>query len=120
MTTQQTTTNIFYHGYMAIPGYRTKRQISIDDITKAVCAEFGLTREQLCERNRHHNICFPRQVAHWLALNLTNKTQHEIGKQIGGLNHSTVITSRRVVNNYMETNPTKRGRVAYLKGLLTM
>lgn len=41
-------------------------------VKKVVCAEYGITLEDMAKRSRSYEICVPRQVAMWLCHNLYN------------------------------------------------
>ncbi|HEY0415671.1 MAG TPA: chromosomal replication initiator protein DnaA [Gaiellaceae bacterium] len=66
-------------------------QISIDRIQELVCERFGVTYEELTGDRRSQNIVYPRQVAMYLARELTDSSLPKIGKEFGGRDHTTVI-----------------------------
>jgi len=66
-------------------------QISIERIQELVCERFGVTREELTGDRRSQNIVYPRQVAMYLARELTDSSLPKIGKEFGGRDHTTVI-----------------------------
>jgi chromosomal replication initiator protein len=66
-------------------------QISIDRIQELVCERFGVTHEELTGDRRSQNIVYPRQVAMYLARELTDSSLPKIGKEFGGRDHTTVI-----------------------------
>ncbi|MDQ3873930.1 MAG: chromosomal replication initiator protein DnaA [Actinomycetota bacterium] len=66
-------------------------QVSIERIQDAVAERFEISREELCGHRRSHNIVYPRQVAMYLARELTDSSLPKIGKQFGGRDHTTVI-----------------------------
>ncbi|HVU77176.1 MAG TPA: chromosomal replication initiator protein DnaA [Gaiellaceae bacterium] len=67
------------------------RQISIDRIQELVCERFGVTHDELTGDRRSQNIVYPRQVAMYLARELTDSSLPKIGKEFGGRDHTTVI-----------------------------
>src|SRR5579871_3583135 len=69
------------------------RKITIDSIQKAVCEQFGLKVVELKAKNNSHVIVVPRQIAMYLAKNLTEASLPEIGRQFGGKHHTTVMHS---------------------------
>ncbi|MBI4430813.1 MAG: chromosomal replication initiator protein DnaA [Candidatus Omnitrophica bacterium] len=66
-------------------------RISIDGIQKEVADFFHLKVADLRAKRRTKNIVHPRQVAMFLARDLTNYSLLEIGQYFGGRDHSTVL-----------------------------
>jgi chromosomal replication initiator protein len=67
--------------------------ISIDGIQKAVAAHFTIKVSDLKSKRRHRTVAEPRQIAMFLARELTGASLSEIGERFGGKDHSTVIHS---------------------------
>jgi len=65
--------------------------VSIDRIQKLVCERFNVTLGELTGDRRSQNIVYPRQVAMYLARELTDSSLPKIGKEFGGRDHTTVI-----------------------------
>jgi chromosomal replication initiator protein len=68
---------------------------SIRDITQAACQRFGLTPEELLSPSRTSRVSWPRQVAMYLARELTDESLPAIGRQFGGRDHTTVLHACR-------------------------
>src|SRR4051794_28812511 len=66
-------------------------QISIERIQELVCERFSVTHGELTGDRRSQNIVYPRQVAMYLARELTDSSLPKIGKEFGGRDHTTVI-----------------------------
>lgn len=73
--------------------YDEQHSISIDGIQRAVAAHFALKVTDLRSKRRHRSIAEPRQIAMFLARELTGASLSEIGQKFGGKDHSTVIHS---------------------------
>ena len=69
------------------------RRISIDAIQKAVAENFGMRVSELKQKNNSRQVVVPRQIAMYLAKNLTDASLPEIGRQFGGKHHTTVMHS---------------------------
>ena len=69
------------------------RKITIDAIQKAVAEEFGLRSAEIKVKSNSRVIVFPRQIAMYLAKQLTESSLPEIGRQFGGKHHTTVMHS---------------------------
>lgn len=67
------------------------RPISIQTIQHEVCRFFSITLEDLKGSKRSQNIVFPRQIAMYLARELTDLSLPRIGAEFGGKDHTTVI-----------------------------
>jgi chromosomal replication initiator protein len=67
--------------------------IAIEQIQKAVAANYKLTVDQLISKNNARQFAFPRQVAMFLCKKLTKHSYPEIGRAFGGKHHTTVIHS---------------------------
>jgi chromosomal replication initiator protein len=69
------------------------RRITIDVIQKAVAEQFGLRALEIKAKSNSRAIVFPRQVAMYLAKQMTEASLPEIGRQFGGKHHTTVMHS---------------------------
>jgi chromosomal replication initiator protein len=70
---------------------RAVRPISIQTIQTEVCRFYNLNMSDLVGNKRSQNIVFPRQVAMYLARELTDMSLPRIGAEFGGKDHTTVI-----------------------------
>jgi chromosomal replication initiator protein len=70
-----------------------ERRVSIENIQRAVCQEFKLSLPQLKSRNNSRAIAYPRQIAMYLAKQLTSASLPQIGREFGGKHHTTVLHS---------------------------
>src|SRR6266436_2027075 len=69
------------------------RRITIDAIQKAVAEQFGLRATEIKAKSNSRAIVFPRQIAMYLAKQMTEASLPEIGRQFGGKHHTTVMHS---------------------------
>jgi chromosomal replication initiator protein len=69
------------------------RKITIDAIQKAVAEQFGLRATEIKVKSNSRVIVFPRQIAMYLAKQMTEASLPEIGRQFGGKHHTTVMHS---------------------------
>jgi chromosomal replication initiator protein len=77
------------------PELRANRTRSVREIQEETCAAFGVSLEQLLSSNRAAPVAWPRQVAMYLARELTDQTLPQIGRAFGNRNHTTVIHACR-------------------------
>jgi len=73
----------------------TTRQVnvSIDQITKAVCDYLKVDENKVREKNRRKEVVLARQIAMYLSKVITKSSLKTIGLHFGGRDHSTVIHS---------------------------
>ena len=70
---------------------RKQKRITIDDIQRKVAEHYQLKQSELSSERRSRDIARPRQVAMYLAKELTSRSMPEIGRKFGGRDHTTVI-----------------------------
>jgi chromosomal replication initiator protein len=68
---------------------------SVGDIQAAVCEHFGLSSKELISSSRTPRIAWPRQVAMYVARELTAESLTAIGRHFGGRDHTTVLHACR-------------------------
>ncbi len=69
------------------------RKITIEAIQRAVAEQFGMRVAELKQKNNSRAVVVPRQIAMYLAKQLTEASLPEIGRQFGGKHHTTVMHS---------------------------
>ena len=74
-------------------------------IQKFVADHYSLKISDLKARNNSRSVALPRQIAMYMAKQLTTASLPDIGKGFGGKHHSTVIHSIRKVKGMMGTDP---------------
>ncbi|MDE2238526.1 MAG: chromosomal replication initiator protein DnaA, partial [Rhodospirillales bacterium] len=67
------------------------RKISIQEIQKRVCEHYNIRLAEMASARRARNIARPRQVAMYLAKQLTSKSLPDIGRHFGDRDHTTVM-----------------------------
>ncbi|MCA2967760.1 MAG: chromosomal replication initiator protein DnaA [Acidobacteriaceae bacterium] len=70
-----------------------ERRVTIELIVRAVAERFNLQPAQLKLKTNVQNIAYPRQVAMYLAKEMTPSSLPEIGRYFGGKHHTTVLHS---------------------------
>jgi hypothetical protein len=68
-----------------------ERKVTVDMIQKAVAEHFGLKQADLISERRARAVARPRQVAMWLAKQITTRSLPDIGRRFGGRDHTTVL-----------------------------
>jgi len=88
-----------------------KRARSLADIQLAACRQFGVTTEELLSSSRAARVSWPRQVAMYLARELTSESLPAIGRHFGGRDHTTVLHAWRRTNERIATDATSKAAV---------
>ena len=77
------------------------RRITIDEIQRKVAEHFNLRMTDMHSARRARNVARPRQIAMYLAKQLTARSLPEIGRKFGGRDHTTVMHAVRKVEELM-------------------
>ncbi len=80
------------------------KSLTIYDIQRAVCDRFHLKLEDLRSKSRQKDIVYPRQIAMYLARDLTDLSLPKIGKEFGGRDHTTVLHAINKIENEIQKN----------------
>jgi chromosomal replication initiator protein len=91
---------------------------SVTEIQAAACEHFGLSSEELLSSARTPRIAWPRQVAMYLARELTSESLPSIGRHFGGRDHTTVLHAWRRTTARIATDEASREAVEKLWGQL--
>jgi chromosomal replication initiator protein len=68
-----------------------ERRVTIDEIQKRVAEHFNIKMAEMTSSRRARVVARPRQVAMYLAKQLTSRSLPEIGRKFGGRDHTTVM-----------------------------
>jgi chromosomal replication initiator protein len=97
---------------------QAQNQLTLETIQKRVADHFQIRHSDMTSKRRPANIAQPRQIAMYLARQLTKHSLQEIGDAFGGRDHGTVIHACKTVDNMMEQDDSFRGSVEFLKAQL--
>jgi chromosomal replication initiator protein len=95
------------------------RQISIDNIQKTVADYFKIKVADMYSKKRSRNVARPRQMAMYLARELTDLSFPEIGQSFGGRDHTTVLHACAKIEELKATDQTLRRDYNLLIQVLT-
>ena len=98
----------------------TRREISIDFITKVVCDYFGMPVDSLQAKTRKREIVQARQIAMFFSKSMTKSSLASIGSQIGGKDHATVLHACKTVSNLKDTDKNFRVYIDEIERKLKM
>jgi len=82
----------------------SKRELSIEYISKVVCDYFNMPVDVLQAKTRKREIVQARQIAMYFSKSLTKYSLASIGAQIGSKDHATVLHACKTVNNLKDTD----------------
>ena len=82
-----------------------ERKVTVDIIQKAVAEHFGLKQADLISERRARAVARPRQVAMWLAKQITTRSLPDIGRRFGGRDHTTVLHAVRRIESLKAEDP---------------
>ncbi len=95
-----------------------RRAVTIEQIQKRVAEHFDIRLADMTSKRRPANIAFPRQVAMFLARELTKSSLNEIGEAFGGRDHGTVLHAHRLVQSKIKNDEKTRQTVSFLDSQL--
>jgi chromosomal replication initiator protein len=98
---------------------QAQNQLTLETIQKRVADHYQIRHSDMSSKRRPANIAQPRQIAMYLARQLTKHSLQEIGDAFGGRDHGTVIHACKTVENMMEQDDSVRGSVEFLKSQLS-
>jgi chromosomal replication initiator protein len=92
--------------------------MSIDNIQRVVAEYFSLSPNDLKGKKKTKNIVFPRQLAMYIAREITDYSTTELGQSFGGRDHATVIHSIDKIKGQLLTDSTLDSTIESLKRLI--
>ena len=94
------------------------RRVTIEEIQKQVASHFNIRVSDMHSARRARSVARPRQVAMYLAKQLTTRSLPEIGRKFGGRDHTTVMHAVRKVDELREHDVTFKEDVELLRRML--
>ncbi|WP_431297561.1 chromosomal replication initiator protein DnaA [Tabrizicola sp. BL-A-41-H6] len=94
------------------------RKLSIEEIQRKVAEHYNIRLSDMIGPKRLRNIARPRQVAMYLAKQLTPRSLPEIGRRFGGRDHTTIMHGVRKIEELMATDSQLSDDLQLLRRLL--
>jgi len=94
------------------------RRVTIDEIQKRVAEHFNIKIADMSSARRARAVARPRQVAMYLAKQLTARSLPEIGRKFGGRDHTTVMHAVRKIEELRAADSSFAEDVDLLKRML--
>jgi chromosomal replication initiator protein len=96
------------------------KKTSIEDIQRKIADFYKLDPRDFQSQQRSRRIARPRQVAMFLAREITARSLPEIGRRFGGRDHTTVLHACRRIAALCSEDPTFKQEIDFLKQILGM
>ncbi|HTY85801.1 MAG TPA: chromosomal replication initiator protein DnaA [Silvibacterium sp.] len=94
------------------------RKITIEAIQRAVAEQFGMRVTELKQKDNSRAVVVPRQIAMYLAKQMTEASLPEIGRQFGGKHHTTVMHSIGKIDEQRRTDKSLNNTLNKLQEIL--
>ena len=95
-----------------------RHSITIEQIQRRVAEHFDVRVADMTSKRRPASIAFPRQVAMYLARELTKASLNEIGEAFGGRDHGTVLHACKLVKRRMTEQDNIRQTISFIDSAL--
>ncbi|MDB5414065.1 MAG: chromosomal replication initiator protein DnaA [Rubritepida sp.] len=96
------------------------KRLSIDDIQRKVAEHYNIRLTEMASARRARAVARPRQVAMYLAKQLTSRSLPEIGRRFGNRDHTTVLHAVNKITELMAGDPSFAEDVTLLRKMLEM
>ncbi|MDI3256702.1 MAG: chromosomal replication initiator protein DnaA [Kyrpidia sp.] len=101
-----------------IIGADRSQAVTVADIQKSVAERFSLRVEDLKAKKRTKSVAFPRQIAMYLAREMTALSLPRIGMEFGGRDHTTVMHAHDKIARARSSDPDLAELIEDLKNRL--
>ncbi|MCD7744371.1 MAG: chromosomal replication initiator protein DnaA [Lachnospiraceae bacterium] len=93
----------------------SKREITPELIIDTVAEHFHVSPDDIKGSKRNSEIVFPRQIAMYLCLEMTNTGTKRVGEIMGKRDHSTIIHGQKKIAGEMKTSENTKNTVEIIK-----
>src|SRR6266403_5153305 len=97
-----------------------EKVITIEQIQRKVSDFFGVKLSDFKAKNRTKAVAFPRQIAMYLARQLTHASLAEVGRAFGGKDHTTVLHAVDKIQTLLQEDPKFKKTVDTLTQSITL
>src|SRR2546430_5804065 len=115
---KQLTGEVIEHLLKDILQEEARTSITIEQIQRRVAEHFDVRLADMTSKRRPASIAFPRQVAMYLARELTKSSLNEIGDAFGGRDHRTVLHACKLVKRRMTEQDNIRQSISFIDSSL--
>ncbi len=115
---KELTNEVVEHLLKDILNEEARHAITIEQIQRRVAEHFDVRIADMTSKRRPANIAFPRQIAMYLARELTKASLNEIGDAFGGRDHGTVLHACKLVKRRMVEQDNIRQTITFIDSSL--
>jgi len=115
---KELTKEVVEHLLKDILNEEARHAVTIEQIQRRVAEHFDVRIADMTSKRRPANIAFPRQIAMYLARELTKASLNEIGDAFGGRDHGTVLHACKLVKKRMVEQDNIRQTVSFIDSSL--
>ncbi len=90
---------------------RSSESISLDTIQKVIADNYQISIADLKGKKRDKKFVVPRQIAIYIARELTEIAYTELGNEFGGKDHSTIMTAYKKIAEQIKIDPTLESKI---------
>ncbi len=114
----QTITKEFARDVLKDIIHEDEKIVNIDSILKATASFFSIKVSAMKSKTRDRSISYPRQIAMYLARELTELSLPALGRKFGGKDHTTILYACRKIEKQMQKDLNTRKKVENLKRII--
>src|SRR5438270_1103097 len=115
---KELTNEVVEHLLKDILQEEARHSVTIEQIQRRVAEHFDVRLADMTSKRRPANIAFPRQIAMYLARELTKASLNEIGDAFGGRDHGTVLHACKLVKKRMHEQDSLRQTISFIDSSL--
>ena len=115
---KELTNEVVEHLLKDILQEEARHSVTIEQIQRRVAEHFDVRLADMTSKRRPANIAFPRQIAMYLARELTKASLNEIGDAFGGRDHGTVLHACKLVKRRMLEQDNIRQTISFIDSAL--
>lgn len=115
---KELTNDVVEHLLKDILQEEARHAITIEQIQRRVAEHYDVRLADMTSKRRPANIAFPRQIAMYLARELTKASLNEIGDAFGGRDHGTVLHACKLVKRRMQEQDNLRQTISFIDSAL--
>ena len=101
-----------------IPTPMIEEPLKLEDIERAVCSFFGVSKIELYARRRTKNVVYARHICWYLATKYTSRSLPEIGRRGGGCDHTTILHARDKIERLIKEDVETADTIKMLESML--
>jgi chromosomal replication initiator protein len=115
---KELTNEVVEHLLKDILQEEARHSVTIEQIQRRVAEHYDVRLADMTSKRRPANIAFPRQIAMYLARELTKASLNEIGDAFGGRDHGTVLHACKLVKRRMQEQDNIRQTISFIDSAL--